>query len=105
MSGLLDFFSKAMSFINLERRADAEAEPFEHPTPIDVAEVKAVLQEKKLPPELVDIIIDEAEYWPRTQVKLGKGSDDAVGDAISVVGIPSNRETENCLILRSLPLG
>lgn len=42
---------------------------FESPSPNDVLEVKDVLLKASLLPlEIVDMIIDYAEYWPRTTV-------------------------------------
>ena len=42
------------------------------PTVADVLEVKAILQRfsksSVLPLEIIDIIIDEAEYWPHTSI-------------------------------------
>jgi hypothetical protein len=43
--------------------------PFQHPSPKDVLLVKAVmLKMLRLPLEIVDTIIDWAEYWPCTTV-------------------------------------
>lgn len=43
--------------------------PFQHPSPKDVLLVKAVMLKKlSLPLEIVDAIIDWAEYWPCTTV-------------------------------------
>lgn len=52
---------------------------FEFPSPSDVLEVKNILlKASDLPLELVDLITDYAEYWPRTSVSTA-GETVAVG--------------------------
>ncbi|KAI5867474.1 hypothetical protein GGS23DRAFT_548537 [Durotheca rogersii] len=86
--------------------ADSPAEPDSPPipngydaTPRDVLEVKKIMcQEKHLPPEIVDIILDHAEYWA-SSVNVVDYTDN-----LRVVrgGRP---ESENQLLLRTAPLG
>ncbi|KAK7739050.1 hypothetical protein SLS53_005948 [Cytospora paraplurivora] len=65
------------------------------PTPMDVVVVKAMLSEGlKLPPEIVLSIIDFAEYWPHTSVRLDHS-----------ITVHSGRNRENQFVLRSKPLG
>jgi hypothetical protein len=46
---------------------------FQSPSPKDVLEVKRLLLKTcKIPIEIVDVIIDYAEYWPRTTVTNGR---------------------------------
>lgn len=66
------------------------------PSPEDVLVVKQILIKKgKLPLELVDAIIDSADYWVKTTTCRTNGE----------VSILSGRERENKLLLRSYPLG
>ena len=59
---------------------------FESPSPNDVLEVKNVLLKAfDLPLELVDVIIDYAEYWPRTSVSTA-------GETLAVGGDGNPRE-------------
>jgi hypothetical protein len=52
---------------------------FESPSPKDVLEVKNVLLKAfDLPLEIIDAIIDYAEYWPRTSVSTA-GETFAIG--------------------------
>lgn len=65
-SFIISLASNAMSALNLVPGL-AAAEPFQDPTVEDVFRVKAILQAATpLPLEIVDTIIDHAEYWPRT---------------------------------------
>ncbi|KAL2268843.1 hypothetical protein VTJ83DRAFT_3689 [Remersonia thermophila] len=74
--------------------APSTAASLHEPTVADVLVTKAMLS-KALPREIVDIIIDLAEYWPRTTtVVAGAGS--AIG---------SGGTDENVFVLRSPPLG
>lgn len=54
---------------------EPEPEPF-YPNISDVLKTRHVLRwkirEEGLPMEIVDMIIDAAEYWPSTKVSLGK---------------------------------
>src|SRR5580700_11294969 len=44
------------------------------PSPNDVLEVKNILQVHALPLEIIDTIIDYAEYWPHTTMKTKDSS-------------------------------
>jgi len=62
-----------------QQHGGASAQPYE-PSILDVIVVKAMLTKTlhtrslhKLPPELVDSIVDFAEYWPHTSVEVGPG--------------------------------
>lgn len=64
---------------------------FKSPSPNDVLEVKNVLLEAfALPLEIIDLVIDYAEYWPRTTVSTvgetfaGRGYDNAKEDSFVV---------------------
>lgn len=71
----------------LNRVNDSGPSPeFESPSPKDVLEVKNLLLKAfDLPLEIIDIIIDCAEYWPRTRVST-------VGETIAVGGHGNPRE-------------
>lgn len=59
---------------------------FESPSPNDVLEVKDVLLKAfALPLEIIDLIIDYAEYWPRTTVSTA-------GETLAVGGYGNTRE-------------
>jgi hypothetical protein len=59
---------------------------FEFPSPNDVLEVKNILlKATDLPLELVDLVIDYAEYWPRTSVSTA-------GEVVAVGGHKNPRE-------------
>ncbi|KAL7934721.1 hypothetical protein V8C35DRAFT_301680 [Trichoderma chlorosporum] len=76
--------------------APGEAERNYEPSLVDVAVVKAMLyRAKKLPPDLVDAILDMAEYWLRSTTRLD--------ESIEIIG--SNKRRENRFLLRSYPLG
>lgn len=65
-SFIIGLISNAMSALNLTPGL-AAAEPFQDPTVEDVFLVKAIFKAATpLPLEIVDTIIDHAEYWPRT---------------------------------------
>lgn len=86
-----------------EKAAEPASEPdapsFE-PKAIDVVIVKEMLQ-KKLPPELINTVLDHAEYWPHTT------------SVTSFENLPEGKlkvlsgrsERENVFVIRSLPLG
>jgi hypothetical protein len=44
---------------------------FEHPSSKQVLEVKDILKQLRLPLEIIDVVIDLAEYWPCTVVSTG----------------------------------
>lgn len=55
--------------------AEDDDEPF-HPSLFEVLKVRYLLQWKlvaeAVPPEIVDLIIDAAEYWPSSEVSMGE---------------------------------
>ncbi len=58
----------------------------ESPSPSDVLEVKNVLLKAfALPLEVIDVIIDYAEYWPRNTVSTA-------GEALAIGGYGNDRE-------------
>jgi len=66
------------------------------PSPEDVLAVKQILMRKgKLPLELVDTIIDSADYWVKTTTCRNNGE----------VSVHAGQDRENKLLLRSYPLG
>ncbi|KAK2018373.1 hypothetical protein LZ32DRAFT_654138 [Colletotrichum eremochloae] len=72
------------------------------PTPIDVVVVKIMLEKaSKLPPEIMDIIFDEAQYWAHSEASINRPVS-ALRDALSVVGTTPE---ENKLLLRCPPIG
>lgn len=45
-----------------------------HPSPIDITVVRIMLaRSKKLPPDVVDFIFDQAEYWASTTASVSSG--------------------------------
>ncbi|KAL2161018.1 hypothetical protein VTH06DRAFT_8731 [Thermothelomyces fergusii] len=74
------------------------------PSFADVLVTKAMLSRAfRLPPEIVDTIVDYAEYWPHTTTQV-----DATDDSLAARGsIHSEKEhvRENVFLLRSPPLG
>ena len=59
---------------------------FESPSPKDVLEVKNVLLKAfDLPLEIIDVIIDYAEYWPSTSISK-------TGESVAVGGHGNPRE-------------
>ncbi|KAI0848487.1 hypothetical protein F5Y00DRAFT_86554 [Daldinia vernicosa] len=70
-------------------------------TPEDITEVKDILvKARNLPLELVDIILDDAEYWVCSSTIIDH--DDSESGRISIHGA---REGENQFLLRTKPLG
>ena len=63
------------------------------PTINDVLEVKDILSTIKLPLEVIDVIVDFAEYWPHTTA-MRKTPLDVYGSS----------EEENKEVLRTAPL-
>jgi len=65
---MIGALSNLVSKMILGGTADERAEmPWESPSVMDVLTVKAMLFKcLELPPELIDVIIDYAEYWPHT---------------------------------------
>ncbi|KAI1003938.1 hypothetical protein K3495_g4270 [Podosphaera aphanis] len=68
------------------------------PKPMDVLRTKSIIT-KKLPIEIVDLIIDLAEYWPHSCVTLASKESD------TPIRIPSGGNHENTFLLRSYPIG
>ncbi|KZL83899.1 hypothetical protein CI238_07019 [Colletotrichum incanum] len=72
------------------------------PTPIDVIVVRVMLEKaSKFPPEIMDIIIDEAEYWAHSEASIYHPAT-SLRDALRVVG---TTQDENKLLLRCPPIG
>ncbi|KAK4144991.1 uncharacterized protein C8A04DRAFT_10967 [Dichotomopilus funicola] len=92
------------SLTNLSNKMSS---PFE-PTVADVLVVKAMLAKallatsSRLPPEIVDVIVDLAEYWPHTTAELNDSTIIARGNQLSG---RSSGDGENVFLLRSPPLG
>ncbi|EPE35268.1 hypothetical protein GLAREA_10965 [Glarea lozoyensis ATCC 20868] len=75
------------------------SEPFS-PTADDVVEVKKFfLESAKLPLELVDAIIDQAEYWPHTRSVFHRHESE------NPLYVRAGGVEENSLLLRTPPLG
>ncbi|KAK1758671.1 hypothetical protein QBC47DRAFT_375442 [Echria macrotheca] len=87
-----------------EAGPDPEAmgsDPYE-PTIHDVLIVKAMLiKAMRLPPEIIDQVVEKAEYWPHTTVQLSYGS------ALTVAGhsLHTQNAPEDVLLIRTPPLG
>ncbi|KAK4156783.1 hypothetical protein C8A00DRAFT_30333 [Chaetomidium leptoderma] len=74
--------------------SSAGSSPYE-PSVADVLVIKAMLNKAlSIPPEIVDTIVDIAEYWPHTTT---------FSDSTVVAG--TNYPAENVFLLRSPPLG
>ncbi|KAK0656262.1 hypothetical protein B0T16DRAFT_32583 [Cercophora newfieldiana] len=74
------------------------------PSVLDVIVVKSMLVKGlKLPLELIDSIVDQAEYWPHTSSEINY----ATGDSpFYTVGYSTTADdSENELLLRAVPLG
>ncbi|KAK4186413.1 hypothetical protein QBC35DRAFT_464721 [Podospora australis] len=75
------------------------------PSPVDVLVVREMLTratlagDTTLPPELINKVLDFAEYWPHSATEVAWGDDDPK----RIYG--SHREHENQFLLRTLPLG
>ncbi|KAM7201943.1 hypothetical protein V8F20_004651 [Naviculisporaceae sp. PSN 640] len=79
----------------------AVREPYE-PTVLDVIVVKEMLHKAlNLPPELVDSIVDLAEYWPHTTTEIDYTQRNRLMRKDARGGHPS----ENSFLLRTPPLG
>ncbi|KAI0542770.1 hypothetical protein GGR58DRAFT_170322 [Xylaria digitata] len=71
------------------------------PTPKECAEVKGILgKATNFPPELVDIVMDFAEYWA-----CSVSSIDYSGTPNGQFSISGGNESENTFLLRTEPLG
>jgi hypothetical protein len=75
---------------------------FEEPTVQDVLRVKSLLEQAPssmtLPLELIDIILDYAEYWPHT-------TNSCQLQDLNIFGSPHGTQVEDKLLARSVPLG
>lgn len=78
-----------------QNQASAQFEPL----PVDVMVVRAMLTRAlNLPPEMLDLIIDHAEYWPHTE--------SCMSHTRRQVRITSSRRgQENVMLLRTPPIG
>lgn len=96
---------KAGSSSNQAAQTDSdanEASPRPGPSVLDVLVTKALLHKGcNLPIELVDVIIEHAEYWPHTTVSADFSDSDGT-DSLPVYGSGANN---NEFLLRTLPLG
>lgn len=72
----------------------APSSTFESPSPYDVLEVKNLLKKSALPLEIIDLIVDYAEYWPCTTV--------STASEIFVVGGQGSSE-ENSFVVSTVP--
>ncbi|KAK1775319.1 hypothetical protein QBC45DRAFT_359871 [Copromyces sp. CBS 386.78] len=80
---------------------DRTANPYQ-PTAMEVIFVRAMLEKAlQLPPEIINSIIDHAEYWPHTSTLIDY-SDWPQTQRVVNGGDPSS---ENTFLLRTLPLG
>ncbi|POR35469.1 Uncharacterized protein TPAR_04337 [Tolypocladium paradoxum] len=72
-----------------------------NPTPIDVVVTRIMLtRSKRLPPDLVDSILDFAEYWAHSTNAIYYNAEHR--DHLRIVG---SSQTENRFLIRSYPLG
>ncbi|CCU82869.1 unnamed protein product [Blumeria hordei] len=110
---MFTIFNEAVMIVkdvfNLELSKDENATPSKQgsvchkPSVADAFAVREILLEK-LPIEMVDIIIDSAEYWPHTRVALGQGLPEISSQSNTSISIVAGTN-ENCFLLRSYPLG
>jgi len=76
------------------------------PSVADVLVTKAMLNKAlALPPEIVDTIVDLAEYWPHTTTELNDSTLIARGNSASASIRRDRPNRENIFLLRSPPLG
>ncbi|KAJ8112697.1 hypothetical protein ONZ43_g5335 [Nemania bipapillata] len=79
----------------------AELKNNHEPSPGQCHEVKRILAKaSKFPPEIVDIVMDFAEYWVCTMASI-----DYSGTPNGHFAIHGAREDENTFLLRTEPLG
>ncbi|KXH41680.1 hypothetical protein CSAL01_09931 [Colletotrichum salicis] len=72
------------------------------PSHVDVIVVRVMLEKAfNFPPELLDLIIDQAEYWPHSEASIYHAVT-PLRDALRVVGTTKD---ENKFILRCPPIG
>ncbi|KAF4976673.1 hypothetical protein FZEAL_6698 [Fusarium zealandicum] len=85
---------------NEPNAAQSSNEPFS-PTPIDVVVTRIMLcKSKRLPPSIVDVIFDFAEYWAHSSNEMDYLAEH--GDPLKING---SSPIENKFLLRSLPVG
>ncbi|KAK7433327.1 hypothetical protein QQZ08_000266 [Neonectria magnoliae] len=86
-----------------EKRDDgpSDAEGTYKPTPIDVVVVRVMLTRGiKLPPDVVDMVFDHAEYWPHSSNEIDFMAEHH--DRLRVQGTSPNHDK---FLLRSYPVG
>ncbi|TDZ35950.1 hypothetical protein C8035_v008375 [Colletotrichum spinosum] len=84
----------------MEQASDSSARY--KPTPVDVIVVRIMLEKAtKLPPELLDLMFDQAEYWPHSESTFHRPYTNP-RDCFCVIGGSS---AENKLVLRCPPIG
>jgi hypothetical protein len=97
---IMDTAKVALTTLNRANDPRSSSLVFQSPSPNDVLEVKNVLLKvSNLPLELVDVIIDYAEYWPRTSVSTA-------GETLAVGGRGNPREdvfVVSSLMLETFP--
>jgi hypothetical protein len=98
--------SVRMSITGSDAAANSGAGGPQHePSLVDVIVAKAMLTKAlSLPPEIIDRIVDLAEYWPHTTTELDGTTVIARGGNNNPLG-PSRTGSENVFVLRSVPLG
>ena len=124
MSGMLHFFGGALArsvawLLNTDAPGDSKNDPSPHDSPddkmaadvskepyepsvIDVLVTRAMLSKGlRLPPEIVDSIVDQAEYWPHTTSSAVDGGQD-IHSIPAVVGRDDSRANA-FLVGRFLP--
>ncbi|CAD6502030.1 BgTH12-02273 [Blumeria graminis f. sp. triticale] len=110
---MFTIFNEAIMIVkdvfNLELSKDEDTTPskqrsvYHRPSVADALAVKEILL-AKLPMEMVDTIIDSAEYWPHTSVALEQGQPENSSQNKTSISIVAGTN-ENCFLLRSYPLG
>lgn len=72
------------------------------PTPMDVVVVRVMLEKvAHLPPEIIDIVLDHAEYWPHSTALFFQPS----RNPVRVFRVNGGTEEENKLMVRCPPVG
>ncbi len=94
---MLRSIMEQIGLLSIGDPASAASEPYE-PTVLDVLVVKAMLQKAmRLPGELIDLVIDQAEYWPHTTASFDQQRD---GELSVLGGSRSGRVQENHFVVR-----
>ncbi|KAJ0343449.1 hypothetical protein COL154_011283 [Colletotrichum chrysophilum] len=101
------FLARAMAFPDNngpDGQSSTQQVPGEYkPTLADVLVVRVMLEKAaKFPPELLDLIFDQAEYWPHSEASMAWQVNVPRGGAGIVGGDPNG---ENKLLLRCPPIG